>query len=197
MRDFRGAAERHRARFALGRRTVPPVVRVLLAGRAPGVLRTDAHTVLSLRLHLAPLVSGAVRGPAGGPGPAGAVLRTVMARLVDSPAVPVAGLPAADREVVTATRRIDLVRTRDEHRLTRTEQRIPQVIRVVTRTMAAGPGPDTPAAVAGASRPAAPAPASAPGVVAPAPLDLGRITDHVLTAMDDRLTAYAERLGRG
>jgi hypothetical protein len=42
------------------------------------------------------------------------------------------------------------------------------------------------------------APAAAqPAPVIPADVDLARLTDHVVTAIDSRLTAQAERLGRG
>jgi hypothetical protein len=52
--------------------------------------------------------------------------------------------------------------------------------------------------VEGESRPAGPREATRPAShdSARADLDLGRITDHVVTAIDNRLAAHAERLGR-
>ena len=41
------------------------------------------------------------------------------------------------------------------------------------------------------------APAAQPAPAIPTDVDLARLTDHVVTAIDSRLTAQAERLGRG
>jgi hypothetical protein len=58
----------------------------------------------------------------------------------------------------------------------------------------AAPAPDDSRAHA---REAAHARAATPAEPAAPPLDLGRLTDQVMSAIDGRLTAHAERLGRG
>lgn len=52
---------------------------------------------------------------------------------------------------------------------------------------------ESPARASDAPPPRAPA----PPVAVPPSLDLGRLTDQVMSAIDGRLTAHAERLGRG
>ena len=196
MRDLRGAASRHRARFVLDRPMVPPVGRVLMAARGLTVLHPEVRTTLAINTHPTYVVSRPTlvialpaaqpgRDPAPGPVPG----RRQVAAAVRTPATRVGS--------TTVLGRLDRVLTSMERRVTRTEERVPQVTRVVSHTTVAGgvvPAAET--------RPTAPSSVAralptTDGPRPQAPLDLARITDHVLGVMDDRLAAHAERLGRG
>lgn len=197
MRDLRLAAARHRERFVLARRPVPAVGRVLLSARRPLVVRVGTSSSLRVQVSatvgpsrtvLMAAAAPAAQPPAADPAPTGAVSAPAdVARTVAAPGRP--GVPAT-------VGRLERLVSRAEHVVTRTEQHIPHVTRVVTHSV-------VPAGASAAAEPAAEGrrpgpPSSSPQLAAqPAPLDLGLITDHVLTAMDGRLSAYAERLGRG
>lgn len=197
MRDYLGYTARHRARFGLARRSAPQVGRVLLAGRRATVLLDAPRTRLTINATLAITPSRPRFVVAATTPPAGPVRPRTVAEVVHGRG----SLAVLERirriERTSTTSLTERIVTTQERQVARTEERVPQVTRVVTHL-----APVEPSLRAGEPRVQTPSPATPPvpplGVpVPPPPLDLARITDHVLGAMDHRLSAYAERLGRG
>jgi hypothetical protein len=210
MRDHRTRSAALQARFSAIRQRVPEVRRVLLLRRAvparpvPGVDRavhlafvvsiSAPRIAMHLRAEAGPAPAAAQRAgaPAEAGGPAstatpGRVVRVVTAyQRAQSEASPERTVQARTAARVEAPRR---------------SARVVDVQRVVVpraRTMDHEAGP----AVATASAPEWPPPrptlaergTGAP--YAPGPAELASITDSVMTAIDQRLIAYGERLGR-
>lgn len=196
MRDLMGDARRHRARFVLTRPAVPPVGRILLAARGVTMLRYGHRTTLTVTANPTFVQTRSFSQlPLGAPAPVPAVPLSS----AEGGRVSAAVLRLTRRlDTLSATHRLERVVSTVERRVIRTEERVPQVTRVLTYA-----GITDQARQGAESRPDAErgAPASRPQFAVappqPASLDLARITDHVLGAMDERLSAYAERLGRG
>jgi hypothetical protein len=202
MRDHRTRSEQFRARFRPARRQVRPVGLVFLIPRSAVVTATgrgsrtvQAHLSFALSFaaphlqtparHRAPTVR---EQPQAAPGP----IPTHRAVLPAARVIAMRDAPAGPASVA----RLSTVSVVARH-----ETRIARVERVVTRTSAA------PAATPGAGRPSSapdwpPAAATRQPAVTttpsgPTPAELSVITNHVLTAIDHRLIAHNERLGRG
>jgi hypothetical protein len=198
MRDYRAHALALQVRLRPARRAVPDVARVHLAPRdrvapttqvavsrwAPVTIAvsfsaTRAHTVNSQfhqhRQHATTVTTvhhAAVR-----------TSRTVLERTRQWAEGRHTTSPRTEREVVSVRR----------------EARVPGVERVVPRS-APTPPPESSSlpAVTESARPfpGRPVVGERP-TTGPSPAELATITDHVLSAIDHRLIAYNERLGRG
>ncbi len=196
MRDHCLTAAAHAARFALRSGRVPVVQRVLPAGRRAAAL------VSGQRLRLAVNVSPTWRWRGGDTvvhavSAGRDITRTVVQlreRVTIRPRIAVESPSEAPQNAMRGQ-----IVTSLEHRLTRTEQRLAQAVTVVTR--GAGAQQVEPTRHAGGqilSQQSSPAgTASALTQSQPPTFDLARITDHVVGALEHRLTAYSERLGRG
>ncbi len=205
MRDHRAACRAILARHTRTTRRLRAAERVVaaLAGRRrpAGALHTPTqiHTHLALtvalsrHLHPAPSTGGATGTPASQR--AARTVTTVATRpaprLHRQRAVSAPGRNAVSR--VAATHLRDLTVT-----TTRTEARVRVVDRVLSRPAASAEPSPAGRPAAGPVDPfhAAPVrPATPPS--APSPAELTAITNHVLTAIDQRLIAHNERRGRG
>lgn len=196
MRDHRLTAAAHAARFALRSGRVSAVQRVLPAGRRA------ASLVSGQRLRLAVNVSPTWRWRGGDTvvhavSAGRDITRTVVQlreRVTIRPRIAVESPSEAPQNAMRGQ-----IVTSLEHRLTRTEQRLAQAVTIVTRGAAAPQAEPTPH-VGGQPYDRQPATGAAASAQLQAPdttFDLARITDHVVGALEHRLTAYSERLGRG
>lgn len=214
MREHRSRTAAARARFAPVRASVRPVRQVLRAAIAPRVTRFDRHTQ-HLHLTVAPALSlhaAAPRPVVVAPTRPMATYTSVLRPMVPRAEAPMPSTRVLPTMTAAADQALAVLRP------SRSEDRVATVPRVVAHSTTANSAaaavaapsaaPDSmPAAwSASAATPAIPSswpPASgnstpvAASTATTAPIDITSITNQVMTAIDRRLIAHAERLGRG
>lgn len=202
MRDYRVASRALVARHTRVPRPARGAERILAALAGPRRIasavhaHTHTHLAISLALtrhfHRTPMSTG---GTALRASPRRAAVRTTT---LDRAVTPRLGRRAAPARVPVAVSPVAATHSRDLTVLTaRTETRVRAVDRVLSHPGAgaeASPpaqraAPVDPFRAAHARNAASPAP--------PSPAELNTITDYVLKAIDHRLIAHNERLGRG
>lgn len=200
MRDYRTSSHMLQARYNAARRRVRSVPRVVLnpvrmQAVAQRNVRQDVHVTWALSVST-PRVQVVQRHELH---VLGDVESAMHAPRVPSSAIPVVA-PVASNHLHTHVM-TDVITNRVDREVvnTRAESRVTHVERVVQRTssMPAQPAPEGAAWPASSPRrytPSVAAPAAA--IAAPSAAELATITNHVLTAIDRRLIAHNERLGR-